>query len=103
MTNGDSIFTQTKIDKLSPIYDNTQRYLKETPCKLKEQFEKKNIVLFFLAQSTKSKVQKQSNITQQSRPSTNKPILLRSVIPKPLPTQTSSKTKLSSSNVIVLD
>ncbi len=28
MTNGDSIFTQTKVDKLSTNYDNTHRYLK---------------------------------------------------------------------------
>jgi len=29
MTNGDSIFTQAKVDKLSPTYDNTHRYLKK--------------------------------------------------------------------------
>jgi hypothetical protein len=28
LTNGDSIFTQAKVDKPSPTYDNTHRYLK---------------------------------------------------------------------------
>jgi len=34
MTNGDSIFTQTKVEKLSTNYDNTHRYLKGDPSML---------------------------------------------------------------------
>lgn len=33
MTNGDSIFTQTKIQKLASTFDNTHRYLKSNSSK----------------------------------------------------------------------
>ncbi|CAF1104089.1 unnamed protein product [Rotaria sordida] len=109
LTNGDSIFTQTKIDKLPNTYDNTYRYLKGN-LNISSQLNNSNV-----------KVQKKINTTQLSPP---KLVPLRSVIPKssypPLPNHpslstiidrnnnsvTSLKSKISTTkmpNIIVLD
>jgi hypothetical protein len=39
MTNGDSIFTQTKVDKVPTTYDNTHRYLTGNLSKLETFFK----------------------------------------------------------------
>ncbi|CAF0942458.1 unnamed protein product [Rotaria sp. Silwood1] len=108
LTNGDSIFTQTKIDKLPNTQDNTHRYLKG------------NLNVSSLLNNPNPKVQKKVNTTQSSP---SKLVPLRTVMPKPtclssnhpsLPTiidrnnnsVTSVKSKISTTkmpSIIVLD
>jgi len=100
MTNGDSIFTQTKVEKLPLTRDNTHRYLKG------------NLNTQLQLNKTNSKPQKKINTTPQPQP---KVVPLRPVIPKPssnppLPINNNSITSLkpkistiTTPNVIVLD
>ncbi|CAF3617558.1 unnamed protein product, partial [Rotaria sp. Silwood1] len=68
LTNGDSIFTQTKIDKLPNTQDNTHRYLKG------------NLNVSSPLNNPNPKVQKKVNTTQSSP---SKLVPLRTVMPKP--------------------
>jgi hypothetical protein len=69
MTNGDSIYTQAKVDKVSPIYDNTNRYLKGNHSKLIIlKIEIEYLFLFFPDIQSPSKVQKKVNTTQPPPP-----------------------------------
>jgi hypothetical protein len=76
MTNGDSIFTQTKVDKLPQTHDNTHRYLKGNLSKL-EFLLQNYFQIIFLDTPTQlnkpnPKVQKKIDPPPQPQPSKNK-------------------------------
>ncbi|CAF1667282.1 unnamed protein product [Rotaria magnacalcarata] len=73
LTNGDSIFTQTKIDKSSIRYDSTPRFLKGNSNTAPSQSNN----------STMMNVKKKQPTTTQVAPPKLVPVPLRTVIPKP--------------------
>ncbi len=68
LTNGDSIFTQTKVEKLPTNFDNTHRYLKGNPTDSKSTSSKisKFHLLFLDTQPQATKNQKKVTPVQPS-------------------------------------